>query len=180
MKKIKFGDKLQIHCYKHDGSLHRTWDEATVLEYNEDMIVVANNKTLITRKDGIKYWTKNPTIMFFYSKQWFNIVCQVRKNGICYKCNLASPFLIDDGLIKCIDYDIDIKISQNGNVKILDKNEYKYHKNKMGYSEEIDMIIDYEMNKLLYYKNKKIGPFNKKVIYKYYENMCKNRNIKKN
>ena len=29
---IKVGDKLQIHCYKHDGSLHRTWDEAIVLD----------------------------------------------------------------------------------------------------------------------------------------------------
>ena len=24
---IKIGDRLQIHCYKHDGSLHRKWDE---------------------------------------------------------------------------------------------------------------------------------------------------------
>ena len=33
---IKIGDKLQIHCYKHDGSLHRKWDEAIVLDILED------------------------------------------------------------------------------------------------------------------------------------------------
>ena len=31
MDDIKVGDKLQIHCYKHDGSLHRRWDEAIVI-----------------------------------------------------------------------------------------------------------------------------------------------------
>ena len=34
---IKIGDKLQIHCYKHDGSLHRTWDEAVVLDIFDDV-----------------------------------------------------------------------------------------------------------------------------------------------
>ena len=33
---IKVGDKLQIQCYKHDGSLHRKWDEAVVLDFKKD------------------------------------------------------------------------------------------------------------------------------------------------
>ena len=46
---IKIGDKLQIHCYKHDGSLHRTWDEAVVLDIFDDymkgdgLAKIANN-----------------------------------------------------------------------------------------------------------------------------------------
>ena len=31
MNSIKVGDRLRIHCYKHDGRIHRAWDEATVL-----------------------------------------------------------------------------------------------------------------------------------------------------
>ena len=28
---LKKGDMLQIQCYKHDGKIHRCWDEAIVL-----------------------------------------------------------------------------------------------------------------------------------------------------
>ena len=36
MKNIKKGDKLQIQCYKHDGNIHRSWDEAVVLDVKSD------------------------------------------------------------------------------------------------------------------------------------------------
>ena len=41
---IKIGDKLEIHCYKHNGKLHRQWDEAVVLDIYDDYIVFGNNK----------------------------------------------------------------------------------------------------------------------------------------
>ena len=37
------GDKLQIQCYKHDGSLHRKWDEAVVLDIFDNYLVFGNN-----------------------------------------------------------------------------------------------------------------------------------------
>ena len=52
---IKVGDKLQIHCYKHDGSLHRKWDEAVVLDIFDDYMVFGNNKTTVIESDG-KVW----------------------------------------------------------------------------------------------------------------------------
>ena len=30
MNDIKVGDRLEIHCYKHNGKLHRQWDETFV------------------------------------------------------------------------------------------------------------------------------------------------------
>ena len=42
---IKIGDRLEIHCYKHNGKIHRTWDEATILEITDDYIVCGNYKT---------------------------------------------------------------------------------------------------------------------------------------
>ena len=35
---MKQGDKYTIHCYKHNGTIHRTWDEAIILEETEDKV----------------------------------------------------------------------------------------------------------------------------------------------
>ena len=45
MKNICIGDKFQIQCYKHNGKIHRAWDEAIVLDIKKDYIVFGNFKT---------------------------------------------------------------------------------------------------------------------------------------
>ena len=52
MKNMCIGDKLQIQCYKHNGHIHRAWDEAVVLDVKKEYIVFGNNKTLVTEAEG--------------------------------------------------------------------------------------------------------------------------------
>ena len=166
---IKVGDKLEIHCYKHNGKIHRTWDEAVVLEINDEYIVCGNCKTLVTESDGVKHKTKEPAILFFYRKRWFNIIGQLKKYGLFFYCNIATPFLIDDKIIKYIDYDLDLRVFPDGAFKVLDRNEYNYHKKIMHYPEEIDMILKRELTSLIEMKKNNEGPFDKDLINKYYE-----------
>ena len=93
MNKIKIGDKLEIHCYKHNGKIHRTWDEAVVLDITEDYLVCGNNQTKVTENDGRTHRTKEPAIIFFYKNSWFNIIAQFKEFGLFYYCNIASPYL---------------------------------------------------------------------------------------
>lgn len=166
---LKVGDKLEIHCYKHNGKIHRTWDEAVLLEINDEYIVCGNCKTLVTESDGIKHKTKEPAILFFYRKRWFNIIGQLKKYGLFFYCNIATPFLIDDKIIKYIDYDLDLRVFPDGAFKVLDRNEYNYHKKIMHYPEEIDIILKRELTSLIEMKKNNEGPFNKELIESYYE-----------
>lgn len=169
MNNLKVGDKLTIHCYKHDGKIHRTCDEAVVLEVTEDMLVVANNKARITESDGRSYKTKEPAIIIFYRDHWFNIMGQLKSHGLFYYCNIASPFVIDNGIIKYVDYDLDLRVFPDGGFRVLDRNEYNYHKKVMGYSNEIDLIVKSELSKLIEWKKELKGPFEPGIINKYYE-----------
>ena len=169
MNNLKVGDKLTIHCYKHDGKIHRTCDEAVVLEVTEDMLVVANNKARITESDGRSYKTKEPAIIIFYRDNWFNIMGQLKAHGLFYYCNIASPFIIDNGIIKYVDYDLDLRVFPDGGFRVLDRNEYNYHKKVMGYSNEIDLIVKSELSKLIEWKKELIGPFAPGVIDNYYK-----------
>ena len=76
---IKVGDKLKIECYKHNGYLDRTSDEAIVLDVNDKRIVVANEHTLLTEHDGKSHTTNEPAVLFFYTDKWYNIIGQLKK-----------------------------------------------------------------------------------------------------
>ena len=166
---MKKGDKLIVHCYKHNGKIDRISGEAIVLDITDDYIVCANNKVKLTENDGSTHRTKEIAILFFYKKEWFNILAQLKKYGLFYYCNIASPYIIDGNIIKYIDYDLDLRIFPDGTFKVLDKNEYKYHKMTMKYSEEIDTIVQDSLNRLIKMKENGDFPFKADTVEKYCE-----------
>ena len=163
------GSAMQVHCYKHNGKIHRTWDEVIVLDETDDWLVCGNDKVKITESDGRSHKTKETAIIFFYKTRWFHITAQFKTTGLYYKADMASPFLIDEGIIKYIDYDLDLKVFPDGDFRVLDRNEYKYHKKIMKYSEDLDLILQSELTDLINMKRAEVGPFNKKIAEKYYQ-----------
>ena len=174
---LKVGDTLVIYCYKHNGTIHKSWNVAYVLDIKRDYIVLGNENVLVTKQDGRTWRTKEPAIMFFYNNRWFNIIAQLKSNGIFYYCNIASPYVIDENVVKYIDYDLDLRVFSDGAFKILDRNEYNYHKKLMKYPKEINYIIKEELSALIEMKKTGEFPFNEKCI-EYYYNIFKK--VKKN
>ena len=176
---IKVGDIYEIHCYKHNGKIDRVCDEAMILDVCDDYIVCGNYKTNLTESNGKSHRTKEAAIIFFYKKRWFNILAQLKKYGLFYYCNIASPFIIDDNIIKYIDYDLDLRVFPDGAFKILDRNEYKYHSKIMHYPKEIEDIIQYELSNLIEMNREGAFPFNKEKIDEYYDKYLRLRNERK-
>ncbi len=160
---------MLIHCYKHDGKLHRTWDEATVLEITDETLICGNFKTRVTESDGKMHYTNEPAIMVFYKNNWFNIIGQLKEFGLFYYCNIATPYILDNNIIKYIDYDLDLRVFPDGSFKVLDKNEYKFHKKIMHYSSDMDLVINRELDNLIAMKKENKGPFKEGFVNHYYE-----------
>lgn len=177
MKQICIGDTYQIQCYKHNGKIHRAWDEAVVLDIKKDCIVFGNNKTRVTESEGTIWRTKEPAIIYFFKNKWYNVIAQMKKDGVYYYCNIATPYIIEENTIKYIDYDLDLRIFPKGDYKILDRLEYQYHKKKMNYSDDLDLVINKAMEELIndYLSNDKI--FNEKKNKKYLEIYLSLKNI---
>ena len=166
---MKVGDKFKIHCYKHNGKINQASDEAVVLDVFDDGFVCANNRVMVTETNGEKYRTKELAIIFFYKDNWFNVIAQLKKCGLFYYCNIATPYIIDEDVIKYIDYDLDLRVFPDGGFKILDNNEYQFHKKKMHYPPEIDLIVNNELTKLIQMKKNNLGPFDRDKIIMYHE-----------
>ena len=169
MKNPKEGDFITIQSYKHDGSLHRTWRDTMVLKTNENSIIGVNDHTLVTESDGRRWVTREPAIVYFHKKFWFNIIAMIRENGVSYYCNLASPYLLDNEALKYIDYDLDIKVFADGEKKLLDVEEYERHKRQMSYPDDIDFILKENVKILVDWINEGKGPFSKEYVAIWYD-----------
>lgn len=184
MERLKIGKTYQIHSYKHNGQIYKAWDEAVLLKYDfkNGILIFGNNCTTVTEKDGHKWKTKEPAILFFFLNRWYNIIGQYKQKGISYYCNMASPIIIEDETIKYIDYDLDVKVFPNGSFKVVDKNEYNYHKKKFAYPKEIDHILKKEMNNLINEVRSKTNFFNNndiKRLVSQYLSLTNEKNLKK-
>ncbi len=166
---IQVGDKLKIECYKHNGYLDQTSEEAVVLEIGPDYLIVANDRTKLTEHDGRSHRTNEPAVLFFYKNHWFNVIGQLKNTGLFYYCNIATPYIIDGRTIKYIDYDLDLRVFPDGSFRILDRNEYHYHRKKMHYSKELNTIIEKELSNLIEIKKANQGPFIPNVVERYYQ-----------
>jgi len=173
MEKVQVGDCLRIECYKHNGFLDCINDEAIVLEVTDDYLIVANDHTKLTEHDGRSHRTKEPAVLFFYRKSWFNVIGQLKKQGLFYYCNIATPYIIENKTIKYIDYDLDLRVFPDGSFRILDRNEYKYHKKIMHYSDDIDFIVHHELGRLVGLKRANKGPFEPNIVVDFYKKFKK-------
>lgn len=168
MKEVVKGDAVAIHSYKHDGNIHRAWKRVIVLDVGDDFIITANEKTRVIESDGRTWYTREPAVIYFFKEHWFNIIGMVRDDGIYYYCNISSPYIVEDKTVKYIDYDLDLKVFPDGVYRILDEEEYQYHKKEKGYSQELDNILKSELDFLITMVRNEAGPFSKGVIEHWY------------
>ena len=65
MDKSSIGKWIRVQSYKHDGSLHRTWDNVMVIDVTDDYIVTGSCASRVVECDGrIWYTTQKGNIAF--------------------------------------------------------------------------------------------------------------------
>ncbi|MCR5184894.1 MAG: DUF402 domain-containing protein [Bacilli bacterium] len=163
------GRWLSIECFKHNGSLHRYWDRGLVLENNDDYIVIASKKAKVVENNGRCWFTKEPAVTIFSKKEWWNAICMIKKDGICFYCNIASPCLVNKEAIKYIDYDLDAKLFPNGEIRVLDEKEYAHHRALYEYNDELDTVLKYQTSVIIDRMKKKEFPFEDELITSYFD-----------
>ena len=86
-----------------------------------------------------------------------------KHNGLVYESSKVA-YVLD---IK------DLRVFSDGAFKVLDRNEYNYHKKLMKYPEEINYIVKEELSNLIEMKKASEFPFKKETIEYYYDEFKK-------
>ncbi len=138
------------------------------MEDNEDFIVIASRKAKVTETNGRCWFTHEPAVTIFSKKEWWNVICMFKNDGICYYCNIASPAILSKESIVYIDYDLDAKLFPDKSIKILDEKEYGKHMKRYGYSDELDKVLNYQTEEIVKKMKEGTFPFADSNIENYY------------
>ncbi|ASI53867.1 RNAase G [Metamycoplasma hyosynoviae] len=158
------GSITSIQAFKFDGTLYRQYEGAKIVANLNDFVVVLLMKTKVSEKDIT--WVVGKPILFFFAKNKFynaSITLNRSKNNYIY-VNLASPFYIDNGVLKYIDFDIDIKSYADKEFNVIDWQDFKESIEKMNYPFELIHRLYDEIDFLYDQFKHKTGIFSKKLI----------------
>ncbi|EFF41593.1 DUF402 domain-containing protein [Mycoplasmopsis alligatoris] len=168
---LKIGTMVNVQAYKYDGSLYRQWNGAKVLNNNSKHIVLVLVKCRVAEPNN-KFWAyKDPVLWFFPKNNLFNATVLLRKNGPYVYINMASHPIIEDEVLKYVDFDLDIKHYPNKELKLVDREEYYRNKKKLKYSKVLQEMIYSELNELINMYNNYNYIFDDKII-NYYRNLA--------
>ena len=159
MDKSSIGKWIRVQSYKQDGSLHRSWDNVMIIDVTDDYIVTGSCASRVVECDGRIWYTKEPAVSIYFLKNWFNIIAMIRGQDVVYYCNIASPSLEDNNVVEYIDYDLDLKLFPDDTIVELDRKEYLFHKEKYAYSDDIDIIVNHEFDRVQDVMKKRLFPF---------------------
>ncbi|CAT05025.1 Protein of uncharacterised function (DUF402) [Mesomycoplasma conjunctivae] len=165
---------VNIQVYKYDGTLYRQYNKATIIEMNDEEIIVnlqgvrvveCENKEI----DKKKCWhIKTKCIWVFRSNTFYNAIISLKNNTqASYYINLSSDYIFEDNTIKFIDYDYDIKVLENKNFEIVDKCDFDSNKILMQYPQHLCQALTQQSQELLKDYVLVQGIFDSKYIKKY-------------
>lgn len=172
-------ERYRIKSFKHDGHIHRIWFENWVVPEHlllpehgaEQMIVLINEQTLIAEADGSEWTSKVPGVSFFIPGEWFNVVVLLESEGVRYYCNVASPPYKDarHKAITYIDYDLDVIRTVQGDVLLVDEDEYNAHRKLYHYSSIVEHKVQRGLEHLLDRVHGNEPPFEERAAWYYYD-----------
>jgi uncharacterized protein len=148
-----------VQAYKHDGLLHRQWSPAYLTEETDDYWALSSQASLVTENDGRRWMTKEAAVFILFKKKWINVICMMKDSGLTFYANIASPTILDQGYLRYIDYDLDVKLYPDNGIKELDEQEFERHVLTYGYPPDLASAIRKSFDETKEMMKQKAFPF---------------------
>jgi protein associated with RNAse G/E len=170
-------EQFEIKSFKHNGSVHRIWYQnwkipnqlLLPMHQQEDLIVLVNDQTKIKEASGKEWVSRVPSIAYFPKDLWYNIIALMEPEGVRFYCNIASPRYMYQGVLTYIDYDLDVIRSVDGQIQIVDQEEYDNHRLVYRYPKLVETKVRNGLNQLLSRLHTGITPFGDNSASYYYQ-----------
>src|SRR5690625_2192994 len=173
MKNLNEGLQVKIESYKHNGTIHRIWQNNTILHVTAEQVIGVNEATLVVESDGREWVTEEPGVFYFSKKWWFNVIGLLQEDDVYYYCNLSSPFVYEHKSIKYIDYDLDVVVYPDMTYHLVDVAEFHKNKKRMNYPRDLQYILDEATEHIVTLIERQEEPFSVEKTKYWYEQFLK-------
>ncbi len=133
------GRRIRLCSTKYDGSPHWEYDSWVVLEKGPLLVTQDFAGQEMQAYSG-SWVSRHHTRNHFWFDRWYNVMRLERPQGSeleGWYCNVATPAQFDGETLRYVDLDIDVRISANGEEKVLDQDEFLENSARMGYPPEV-------------------------------------------
>jgi uncharacterized protein len=132
-------EKIIINSRKFDGKIHRSW-KADFIEKRENLLLfvgefeaeVRHSKLGVIRPGTISY-------EYYWLDRWYNVFKFHEPEGELrnFYCNLNMPPIFEKNVLDYIDLEIDVLVSKNFDIEILDREEFEENSKLFAYSKDL-------------------------------------------
>lgn len=164
-----------IKSFKHDGSSHRMWMYLNFLKEDNQYYYLASKRAKVIEHDGREWRAPEGSLYILSKNRFFNVICMfIKPKKICYYVNIASPSIKVNTCFEFIDYDLDLKKSEDGKVREIDWGEYRSNSKFYNYSQDLKVVCEKSLKEVEDELIRGLGPFNDEENFKIYEQYLKN------
>lgn len=152
--------RIHVTSTKYDGSRHWEFDCEVVRE--EGSLLVASNHAGQTLTNPKGEWrTPWDTLNHFWTDRWYNVMRCHTSNGRLdnFYCNVATPAVINGDQVTYVDLDLDLRVSAEGRLEILDEDEFLEHSRRMSYPRDVIEQSRAALDELVRLASAAEGPF---------------------
>lgn len=128
-----------INSRKSDGKIHRSW-KAELIEVRDSLLIfvgefeteVRHSKLGVIGRGTISY-------EYYWLDRWYNVFKFFEPDGELrnFYCNVNLPPRFENNVLDYVDLDIDVLVSKNFEVEILDLDEFEENSKLFGYSPDV-------------------------------------------
>jgi protein associated with RNAse G/E len=159
---VQSNPQVIINSRKFDGKIQRSW-KADFIEKHDSLLFlvgkfeeeIRHSKLGIIRRGTISY-------EYYWLDRWYNIFKFHEPGGELrnFYCNLNLPPQFENNILDYVDLEIDVLVSKNFEVEILDREEFDENSKLFGYSEHIIAKTFETLDELLKIIESRAFPFN--------------------
>ncbi|HEX8636751.1 MAG TPA: DUF402 domain-containing protein [Pyrinomonadaceae bacterium] len=128
-----------INARKFDGKIHRTWNCDLIDRIGNLLIFKGIFQDEIKHSDLKVIRPGTVSYEYYWLDRWYNVFRFHEPEGDLrnFYCNVNTPPTFESGVLDYVDLDLDVLISDDFKIEILDVAEFEINAKKFGYPEII-------------------------------------------
>jgi protein associated with RNAse G/E len=133
-----FLQRIRVVYRKYDGSLHWNYETELLGEDEHGVWVGAGPATQVYKGSTLKGAPESPHVLLFPRQAWWTACFNAEPHRTEIYCDITSvPHWPTGTEVTAIDLDLDVRRRRNGEVELLDEDEFAVHQVRFGYPADV-------------------------------------------